>query len=123
MTEAPLLLVLLGVIAACAVTATACILTTARDLRAALRRLHTVLPEAEGTLRETRHALRQARRLLARGDNASRHVEAVVLRACEAASEALERLGRMRAAAAHLFHARTRNGAGAEPRPNHRRGS
>src|SRR3989338_1479523 len=61
MTEAPLLLVLLGVIAACAVTATACILATARDLRAALRRLHTVLPEAEGTLRETRHALRQGR--------------------------------------------------------------
>ena len=123
MTDSLLTVLLLGVIAGCAVAATACLLTTARDLRAALQRLQTVLPEAEGALRESRHALRQARRLLARGDNASRHVETVILRACEAASEALERLGQMRTAATHLFHARTRNGTRAEPRPNHRRGS
>ena len=123
MTDSALTVLLLGVIAACAVAATACILMTARDLRAALRRLNTVLPEAEGTLRETRHALRQARRLLARGDNASRHVEAVILRACEAASEALERLGHVREAATHLFTMRTGNGTRAEPRPNHSRRS
>ena len=123
MIDASLGLALLGVIAVCTVMLTACVLTTAGELRDALRRLHTVLPEAEGTLREARHALRQTRRLLARGDNATRHVEAVVLRACEAASDALGRLARVREAATHLFTARTRNGTGGEPRRSHRRGS
>jgi hypothetical protein len=123
MTDPSLSAALLGVIAVCTVALTACVWTTARALRAALRRLDTVLPEAAHVLREARHALRQTRRLLARGDNAGRHVEAVVLRACEAASDALERLTRVREAATHLFAARTGNGTRGEPRPNHRRGS
>ena len=123
MNELTLTLALLGVIAACAVSLTVCVLTTARELRNALRRLDAVLPEAEGALREARHALRQTRRLLARGHNATRHVETVVLRACEVASEALERLGRVREAATHFFTMRTRNGTRGEPRFQHRRGS
>ena len=114
---------LLGVIAVCAIALTVCVLATAQELRDALRRLDAVLPEAEGALREARHALRQTRRLLSRGHNATRHVEAVVLRACEVASGALERLGRVREAATHLFTMSTRNGARGEPRPHHRRGS
>src|SRR3989338_3573474 len=114
---------LLVVIAACAVALTVCVLTTAREFRNALRRLDAVLPEAEGALREARHALRQTRRLLSRGDSATRHVEAVVLRACEVASGALERLSRVREAATHLFTMSTRNGTRGEPRFQHRRGS
>ena len=123
MMDLSLSVALLGLIAACAVTLTVCVLTTSQELRHALRRLDRVLPEAEGALREARRALRQARRLLSHGHNATRHVEAVVLRACEVASGALERLGRVREAATHLFMMRTGNGTRGEPRPRHRRGS
>jgi hypothetical protein len=97
-------------------------LSAAAELRRTLRRIELVAPEARGMLREARAALRQSRRLLSRGANAGRQVEAVVLQACEVAGEALERLGRMREAAGRLLTLRTRNGAGAEPRAHHRRG-
>ena len=123
MNELSLIMALLGTIAACAVLLTICLLRMSGELHRSLRRLDRVLPEAEGALREARRALRQARRLLSRGDRASRRIEAVLMRGCEVASGAIERLDRVREAAAHLFTMRTRNGTRAAPRPNHRRGS
>lgn len=108
MSEGALFLTLLAVIAACAMVLTATWLFMARDVREAVQ--------------ETRQAMRQARRLLARGNNATRHVEAVVIRACEAAAGAVERFGRVRHAARHIFIGKGRNGAGSGPRFHHRRG-
>jgi hypothetical protein len=121
MNELTLGLALLGVIASCALMLTVSLISTAAQFRRALCRLEAVLPQAQCALEEARRALRQSRKLLNRGDNAGRHVEAVVLRACDVATEALERLGEMRKAATHLFTMRTRNGARGGPRSHRRR--
>lgn len=107
MSEGTLFLTLLAVIAACSVVLTATWLFMARDVRKAVQ--------------ETRFAMRQARRLLARGDNATRHVETVVIRACEAAAAAVEQFGQVRKAARHLFTGNGRHGARSGPRVHHRR--
>jgi hypothetical protein len=107
MTESALSLLLLAVIAACSVVLTATWLFMARDVQDALR--------------ETRQAMRQARRLLARGDNATRHVESVVIRACEAAAGAVAQFGEVRKAARRLFNGNGRHDARSGPRVHHRR--
>jgi hypothetical protein len=109
MSASDLSLALLAVIAACAVVMTIAGLSMVQDLRQMSQ--------------ETRYAIRQVRRLLARGENATRHVEAVVIRACESAAEALERLGEVRQAARHWFTGKGRNGARGGPRLHHRRGA
>jgi hypothetical protein len=121
MDELTLGLALLGVIACCALLMTFTVVSVAAQFRRALSRLERILPEAQRALHEAQGALRQSRKLLSRGENAGRHVEAVVLRACDVATEALERLSQMREAAAHLFTLRTRNGARGVPRAHRRR--
>ena len=107
MTDSALSLTLLAVIAACAVVLTGTWLLMARDVQDAVR--------------ETRRAMRQARRLLARGDNATRHVESVIIRACETAAGAVAQFGQMRSVARRLFNGNGRHGARSGPRTHHRR--
>ena len=107
MTDSALSLVLLAVIAGCAMVFTGTWLLMARDVQDAVR--------------ETRYAMRQARRLLARGDHATRHVESVVIRACEVAAKAVAQFSHMRNAARHLFNGNGRHGARSGPRAHHRR--
>ena len=107
MTDSALSLTLLAVIAACAVVLTATWLLMARDVQDAVR--------------ETRRAMRQARRLLVRGDNATRHVESVVIRACQVAAGAIAQLSDVRNAARHLFNGNGRHGARIGPRAHRRR--
>ena len=107
MSESALSLILLAVIAACALVLTATWLAMARDVR--------------GAVQETRFAMRQARRLLARGDSATKHVETVVIQVCEAAADAVEQFSQVRKAARHLFNGNGRHGARSGPRAHHRR--
>ena len=107
MSESAVSLIVLSVIAGCALVLTATWLLMARDVR--------------GAVRETRFAMRQARRLLARGDNATRHVETVVIRVCKAAADAVEEFSQVREAARHLFNGNGRHGARSGPRAHHRR--
>jgi hypothetical protein len=58
--------------------------------------------------------------LLARGDHATRRVEVVLHRACDAASEVIESLVHLKGRAQHLFMGRSGNGARVEPRSHHR---
>ena len=107
MTDSALALILLAVIAGCAMVLTGTWLLMARDVQDAVR--------------ETRYAMRQARRLLARGDNATRHVESVVIRVCEAAAGAVTQFSQMRKAARHLFNGNGRHGTRSGSRSHHRR--
>ena len=106
MPETSLGLLFLGIATACLVIMTLTILVTAGELRR--------------TLQDARRMFRIGRRLLARADVASGRVEAVLHQACDAATDVLVAIGRVKARAQTLWTKRFGNGAGAEPRRHHR---
>ena len=115
MTDSTPLLILLGMTSVCLLVATAALIVAVAELRGTLRRVNRVLPEARATFRELHH-------LLGRANSASRHIEAVVHHACEAASDALDRVSHFGGDAERFFTKRFGNGAGAGPRRHHRSG-
>ena len=121
--QSPLALCLLVLNSVCLALTAAAVILTARELRDTLRRLNTVLPESERTLREARRALQYLRRIAASGHQAARRVEQVVYRACDAASDALEQVARVKQRTAEMLLGRFGNGTRAEPRSRHRRRS
>ena len=118
MSNTSLVLICLGVISTCLVTLTAVLSLTARDLRRTLHRINAILPDASRTFHETARAVTQVRQLLTRANVAVRGVEAVVHRACDAASETLEQVALAGQRARLAFTKWVGNGAGAEPRSN-----
>ena len=78
MTESSVALVLLSVIALCAVVMTATVVTTARDARRTLRRMNGLLPSCRQTLRQARTVLDSAHRTVGRVDLVVNAVSAVV---------------------------------------------
>jgi hypothetical protein len=114
MAESAPTLILLGVASACLLTATIALSIAVAELRRTLRGVNRMLPEA-------RVACRELHRLLGRANRTTGHVEAVVHRACEAASAGLDRLLRFGGGAEHVLMKRIGNGAGAGPRRHHRR--
>ena len=109
-------LVLLAVIALCAVILTATLLVTASDMRRVLRRVTLILPEAEEALRQTNRSLTHLRKLLTHANSASQRVEAVVHQACDAASDALERVNAVKDRVMDFLSGHAGNGAGVGPR-------
>ncbi|MBI4596809.1 MAG: hypothetical protein HY737_00215 [Candidatus Omnitrophica bacterium] len=112
--------VLLAVIALCAMILTATILLTATDMRRALRRVTSILPEAEEALKKTNRSLSHVQRILGRANVATQRVDHVVAQACDAASEALQRVTQLKTHVSGFFQEHAGNGARGEPR--HRRG-
>ncbi len=111
MAESPTILLFLWVIASCVVVMTAALIVLARDTRRTLRRLYKTLPEMDRALRETRTVMRQGRRVVGRADRMTREVEVVVGRACEAALETMDRIGRWRSQAESFLTEQVGNGA------------
>ena len=91
MSDAPIPVLLLSVIAFCLVAMTLALCSAAWELHLTLRRLNGMLPDAAGALREARRSSRHLRRLLASAARATQRVEGAVERICDAASETLER--------------------------------
>ena len=112
---------LLTIATLCLLTVTITVVLTAAQLRATLRRLDALLPDAGEVLAQLRRSSRHVRRLLTRADAASRQVEGLVLRACELASETLERVSSVRDYMWQMMGRPLRHHRmGAEPRPQHR---
>ena len=122
MLDPVLAMLLLSLATLCLVVVTVTIVTTAAELRGTLRRLDALLPDAGMALRELRRSGRHVRQLLTRANMATRSIEGVILRACEAASEALERVALFKASAQQFWAARFGHEAGAGPRSHHRNG-
>ena len=112
---------LLGLATACLFVMTLTILVMAAELRRTLRRLNAMLPDAAQALHDARRIFRQGRRLLARADVAAGHVQNVIHQACDAATDALGAIGRVKARTQRFWAKRFGNGAGAEPRRHDRR--
>ena len=122
MLDPALAMLLVSLATLCLIIITVTVVMTAAELRSTLRRLEAVLPDAGEALRELRRSSRQVRQILTRANMATRSVEGVILRACEAASEALERVALFKESAQQFWATRFGHGAGAEPRPHHRNG-
>ena len=120
MAESWLVVVLLGVVSLSVVAMTAILFVTARDFRRTLQELRAMLPNCDEAVHEARRALGEVRHLLKRTDNAARHVETVVHRACQAASEAIERFVFLKERAQTFLAERFGNGARSGPRRQYR---
>jgi hypothetical protein len=113
MAEISIVVVLLAVLCAAAVTMTAIMLVTALDLRRVLRRLdHTTLPHCDATAQEARKMLAQARHILTRTNHAAGRVQSVVDRACDAASGAMDGWGEVSSHMQSWIRGHGSNGAG-----------
>ena len=112
---------LLGLATACLFIMTLTILVLSAELRLALRRFNAILPEAAQAVHDARRIFRQGRRLLLRADVAAGHLQGVIHQACDAATDALGALGRVKERTQMFWTKRFGNGAGAEPRRHHRR--
>ncbi|MBI4343065.1 MAG: hypothetical protein HY599_06830 [Candidatus Omnitrophica bacterium] len=122
MIDPVLVQLLLALAAICLVAITITVIVTAVQLHATLRRLNALLPDAGQVLAELRRSSRHVRRLFTRADAASQQVAGLVLRACELASEMLERFSMVRDYVQQAVERRLGHRAGAEPRPQHRNG-
>ena len=82
MTESPLLVFLLALIAFCAVVVAVSLLVTANSLWKTSHRLDLFLSHGDEAAREAHRILGSARQILARTNRAAASVEGVVERAC-----------------------------------------
>ena len=116
MSASALALLLLGVIALCAVVATGLLLTLYAGTLRVLHQLQEMLPSCKKTLEEAQGALRESRQILNRANKAAEEVEGVVRKTCRAASEAVEQFLFYKKKAVSLIGNRfgiSRNGNGA----------
>ena len=118
MSDAALLLWLLGLISACVLILTVTLVVTARQARRTLRHLDVVLPDAAQAAREARRVMQHSRRLLVAANQATGHVEAVIRRACDAVSAALDQFDLLKERTIHVLTRPFGNGTGAGPRPH-----
>ena len=116
MSEPSLALLLLGVMAFCAVVATAVLVAAVSDLRQVLRKINGMLPRADEALEEGRRTAREVRHLLSRANRISRDVETVAHSVCEGALAALEHMSHLKQRAQRLFTGPWHNGARGGPR-------
>ncbi|PIQ84763.1 MAG: hypothetical protein COV75_00545 [Candidatus Omnitrophica bacterium CG11_big_fil_rev_8_21_14_0_20_63_9] len=120
MLEPSAVLLLLGLIGACLVALTFTIVWLTWNFHQTLRRLDALLNVATPAIREARRSLQELRRILEKTHHATRTVEMVVQRACDAASEALEHVADWTGKARSLWRPSHRtNGARGEPRRRH----
>ena len=110
MTEHFLILLVLGVVGGSVLLMACVIMGAARELRRTLRRIYAMLPGCESTVQEARETLTEARQLLARTNEATRHVESVIHKTCDAAGGFVDQVARWRDLAHTWWGARSGNG-------------
>lgn len=120
MPEAPIAAVCLAIISCCALVTTFALCLTARELRQTLWRVNALLPSAGRAVRVASRSVQRINRWVTRADQAAQHVEGVIHRACEAATQALDRWTALRGGDRGWRGSRVTNGARAEPRQHHR---
>ena len=121
MLDTPVLGICLVLMTICLVSLTVTMMGTTRELRRTLRRVNALPPGAHHALREVNRSLEQVRDFLTKVNTATRRVEMVIHQASDAAEDALHRLATLKDKAHTFLGERFGNGAGAEPRPHHRR--
>ena len=109
MTENYILL-LLGLIAACAMAATTAFLLTTGDLRRVLQQLHRFLTHCDQTRLEAERTLGVARQLLARTDRAAGQIQKMVEKTSGVAGAALEIISFLEEKVASLWSGHAGNG-------------
>jgi hypothetical protein len=112
MSESAFFLLLVGVMAACAVVMTVTVVMTARELRRTSRRVNALVPPC-------RRALGQTQALLTSTHRISRHVESVILKASGAASHTIDQFLGMKNRVEQFLHDHLNDngkGAGGGPR-------
>ncbi len=110
MTERLLILLILGIVGGSLCMMAFVVISAARELRRTLRRIQTMLPGCESTVQEARGTLTEARQLLARTNEATRHVESVIHKTCDAAGGFVDQVARWRDLAHTWWGARSGNG-------------
>ena len=122
MTETILVELCLGLISISLLVLTATVVMTAHDLRKTLQRINAVLPAGRHVLQELERTLHDSRQVVALTQRIIRHVEAAVLKGCEAAGELIEPVMALRAKAQAFFAKQfgMSNGARSGPRRHDR---
>ena len=116
-----LVMTFLVVVSACALVMTVTIVIAAKDLRRTMRRMNTLLTQCDHTIQDARRTLGKAHEVVARTNQAARHIEGVIHKACEAASEAIERVTVFKERTEEWWTERFGNGARSGPRHGHKR--
>ena len=116
-----LVIVLLeGVVAACAIVLTIAVTLTAFEFRRTLAHLrHDTLPLCDRTLRDADRVALQVRQWVTQTHAATSQVTGVVARTCQTASTFLDQVAVAATRARHLFAARFGNGKSARGHRNH----
>ena len=120
MSNASLILLLLGLMSLCALIVTTVLALTAHEVRRILRRVQTILPDCAGAVHEAHRAFGEAHQLLKRTNSATRRVETVLHTASETATQAMEQFALLRKKAQAFFGHHNGNGARGGPRHQHR---
>ena len=119
MTDHMLLVFVLGVTGIGLLAMALVIVRTARELRRTLRRIQMMLPSCECAIQEARGTLTEARQLLARANEATRHVESVIHKTCDAAAGIVDQVVHWRDVAHTWWGARFGNGTKARSHREH----
>ena len=85
-------------------------------MRRTLQRVQLMLPGCDQAVQEARGTLTEARQLLARTNDATRHVETVIHKTCDAASGVVEQVIRWKDQARLFVHGGSGNGVKPKPR-------
>ena len=113
MTESSFALVLLSVIAICAIVMTVTIVMTARDARRTFRRMNALLPFCRQTLRQTRRFLASAHHVASQAELVASAVSAATAHAVNQFVEVKHRVARW----LHRFPNGNGTGVGSGARP------
>jgi hypothetical protein len=110
MTESHAILLLLGLVTACAVATTAIFLMTAGDLRRVLRQIDRFFSDCDRTRKEAERTLGVAHRLLARADTTSVRIHSVIEKTCETAEALLGQFSFLKGKVVSLWPGHSGNG-------------
>lgn len=123
MADSWLVVACLGLIGLCLIAMTITLVVVARDLHRTLQGMRALVPACEHVARETRRLLAHVNEVFARARQTTRQVEAVILKACDAASGTIEQLDGLKRRAQAFLRGRLgmRNGTRVGPRRSHHR--
>ena len=119
MTEHMLVVLVLGVASGSFLMMALVVMSAARELRRTLQRIQAMLPSCECAVQEARGTLTEARQLLARANEATRHVESVIHKTCDAAAGIVDQVVHWRDVAHTWWGARFGNGTKARSHRAH----
>ncbi len=120
MSETSLAVFFLGLISFCALAVTILLFLTLRDLRGMIRQASTLLLGCKDAVQEARHTIQIVRQMLARTDQATHQVEAVVRKTCRVASDIVDQVALFKGRAQTFLASRFGNGARSVSRRHYR---